>query len=61
MDANYENLDLNQWISDLEYVNKAMSNWLCNKPKQAEQFLNERIDKIPIFAAYSFVLSMVKF
>lgn len=53
------NCDNKSSCSDSEYVRKGLFDWLCNKPKQAEGFLREGMERTPILAAYSFVLCMV--
>lgn len=53
------NCDNKSSCSDSEYVRQGLFDWLCNKPKQAEGFLREGMERTPILAAYSFVLCMV--
>lgn len=55
-----DNSDNKSDFSNSEYIREALFNWLCNKPKQAEVFLREGIEKTPILAAYAFVLCMVR-
>lgn len=47
-------------LTDVEYAKKGLALWFNNKPEESEEFFKLRLDSTPIFAAYSFVVCMVR-
>lgn len=48
-------------LTDAEYAKEGLVLWFNNKPKESEEFFKLRLESTPIFAAYSFVVCMVRF
>lgn len=51
---------LSDRLTDVEYAKKGLALWFNNKPEESEEFFKLRLDSTPIFAAYSFVVCMVR-
>lgn len=51
---------LSDRLTDVEYAKKGLALWFNNQPTESEEFFKLRMDSTPIFAAYSYVVCMVR-